>query len=308
MVKKLRSKWRYILYIILIPCIVVLICYESIPAPRIHSSSLGNNLSSYFYYRASDLQDILVSRVKHSFKITEPKELRKFYSKLDWQRINFAVPYHSAHYSAWSVYDRVGREKLNYLEFWQQLRPVIAATYQDNLPQLQVRNPVVHFRCSDAPFVKLEYYHLVKRDTVEWIAAKIKAKGFDHVTVLSCDQHKRRHKNLACQQYMQYYVGILYEQGISVDYQCESVLHDFASMFYSPLLVSLNPSSFSFMAGVAKDPNEYISCNMGVEHAGKYYLQTQADWLIDSREPLLHVQVDDYNDVDAVIPQLDMMN
>lgn len=305
MAKKLESRWRIAIYLILTPCIVTLVCYIFVPPGRLHHSSLGNNLCSYFYYKATNLQDIFVSRIKSAWKIDADKELRKFYKTLEWQRIDSATPFYSAHYAAWMPYDAVGREKPNYLEFWQQLRPTIATTYKKKLPKKQVLHPVMHFRCSDVPFIKMGFYHLTKRSTVEWMASKILDKGYNHIIILNCDKHKRHHADYACQQYLQYYVGILVNQGISVDYQCDSVLQDFASMFYSPLLVSLNPSSFSFMAGIAKDPNNYIACNMGVEYEGEYFFQTKTDWVTDTNEPLLHAHVEDYNDVEKVIPLLD---
>lgn len=305
MAKKQEFRWRIVVYLALIPCILALICYIFVPPPRLHHSSLGNNLSSLFYYKATNLQDIFVGRIKSAFKIDADKEMRKFYKTLDWERMEAEVPFYSAHYAAWMPFDAVGREKQNYLEFWQNLRPKIAATYKEKLPKKDVAYPVMHFRCSDVPFLKLGFYHLVKRSTVEWMANKIIDRGYDHVTVLNCDKHKKKDASYACQQYLQYYVGILVDKGISVDYQCDSILQDFASMFYSPLLVSINPSSFSFMAGIAKDPNDYVACNMGVEYDGNYFFQTKTDWAIDANAPVLHAHVNDYNDVAEVFPLLD---
>ena len=135
------------------------------------------------------------------------------------------------------------------------------------------------------------------------MAEQIKSRGYDKLIILSCNNHRTLDQS-SCAKYIEFYSELFSKFDIKVETQCNSILKDFALMVYSPLLVSLNASSYSFMAGIAKNPQDYISCNMGLENQGKYVLQENVDWVLDNRAPLLHKDVKDYNNTDEVIALL----
>jgi hypothetical protein len=268
------------------------------------TNSLGNRLSEYFYFtntKFASEQKLIKEQARNARN--KKSELRAFYKTLDWVRQKTLIDYQSEPRSAWNQIDENGHKKNNYLLYWQTIRPLIHTVYEKNIIDLKPQYPVVHFRCSDAPFIKHGYYHLTKSKSVQWMAQKIKERGFSKVTVLSCNAHLRQDKN-SCAKYVNFYADIFKSSGIEVEFQCNSIVQDFSMMIYSPLLVSLNASSFSFMAGISKKPQDYISCNMGIESNNGYLRQTDADWILDHEEPLLHENVDDYNNVDDVLRKL----
>ena len=122
--------------------------------------------------------------------------------------------------------------------------------------------------------------------------------------MISCNTHQKW-DGKSCKAYIDYYTKIFNRHGIKIANRCGDIFDDLALMVYSPLLVSLNSSSYAFIAGVVKDPNSYISCNMGTEVNNKYVLQSTADWIIDTREPLLHRDVQDYTNTNNVITKLE---
>ncbi len=264
----------------------------------------GNILATYFYCK----QGLCKRHIKNSWikfisEVKDP-ELQKFYAALDWEDHNLPAKYKFDEPTAvWTPFDKKGAEVPYFLEYWQTMRPIIKAFYKQNLPIQQVNVPVVHFRCADAPFIRHPCYHLTKASTVDWMAEKIIERGYDEVILLSCNKHQSKLIN-NCGAFADFYTQVFSEHGIKVTRKCGKVLQDFATMYYAPILISLNSSSYSFMAGIAKDPHNYITSNMGVESGGIYKKQVQADWLFASEQPLMHCEVNDYSNTTEVTTKL----
>jgi hypothetical protein len=267
------------------------------------TNALGNRLAGYFYFtNTAECSDKKLAKECRCNAKAKNLELKNFYNKLNCKRQNKIIDYKSEPESSWHSLNDDGSQKLNYLKFWQTIRPEIQEIYQKNIKKSAMLYPVVHFRCSDTPFMKHLHYHLTKTSTVVWMIEKIKERGFSKIILLNCSGHRNSANN--CTTYVDFYIDLFKSHDLEVELQCNSIFEDFTLMFYSPLLVSLNTSSFSFMAGIAKDPQDYISCNMGLEIDGQYFLQTQADWILDSSVPLLHKDVKDYNNSSDVIEKL----
>lgn len=268
-----------------------------------HISPLGNILSAYFYMtNTTDKDDIL----RHDFlaSMSTDYALQKLYRHLDWSKQYNTVDYKAKFDAAWHQIDDDGNPKPNYLLFWQTVRPVMQKLYAKAIRAEKIDHPIVHFRCSDSPFNKHLQYHMPKVDTVKWMAQQIKSRGYDKITMLCCNKHWSLDTN-SCNKYANFYGSIFKDEGIDYSIQCNSIAKDFALMVSTPMLVSLNESSYSFMAGIAKDPKNYVSCNMGRETIdGKYHYQTEGDWILDYRQPLLHTYVKDYHDTNDVINRL----
>lgn len=290
---------------LLILIFLVLFLFTSIS--QVKTPALGNYLQGYFYYRLSahaTQQDPNVYMRMHKGR-AKTNELNRFYAKLSWRREPNQVNFLSDWDTTWQAYD--GREiRDNYLNYWQRVRQVAKQEYDASLPKVEINIPVIHFRCSDAPFIKHSMYHLTKKTSVEWMAAQVKGRGYTKAILLNCSKNHYSLDKDSCSKYVDFYKEIFTAAGVEIIVQCGSQLQDFSAMYNSPLLVSLNQSTFSFMAGIAKDPSDYISCNIGYEGSDGYMLMSreQADWVLDQQVPLLHAQVADYNDPNSVIQQL----
>lgn len=272
-----------------------------------YTPPMGNIMASFFYATNTSLVDVAqINFYIDQINKMPDSELKNFYQKLPWQSkfsMDLINDYISKDEDAWSSLDSNGANKKHYLEFWQKVRPIMQDFYAQHLPSVTSVNPVVHFRCSDSPMNRNIQYHLTKAATIAWMVGEIKKRGFSTVTFLNCNTHNKIDDN-SCARYADYYIKLFSQHGVRANVECGSVMHDFSLMYNSPLLISLNASSFSFMAGMAKNPHDYVSCNMGKEIKGKYYTQNTADWLLDNNEPLLHQTVFDYSKIEDVINQL----
>jgi len=277
--------------------------HKLVNPPKTDTSALGNRLSQYFYVINTKPDDnIAQEHQEHVESIINP-ELKSFYNSLVWSPNRELSSYKSKHDSTWNQINNDGSKKDNYLKYWQTIRSSMHRVYQQKISKIAVEYPVLHFRCSDSPFNKHINYHMPKASRVKWMAQQIRARGYSKAILISCNQHRSMDQN-SCAVYIDFYTKILADAGIELEKQCNSIYQDFAMMVHSPLLVSMSASSFSFMAGVAKNPQDYISCNMGLEKDGKYIRQTAADWILDTQEPLLHKDVADYNNTADVITKL----
>ncbi len=296
--------------ILIYTAVVIIVCsifwYFPIAEKKKDFVPLGNVLARYFHFiNTSDASnDEVLERFVIDTRNVTDRKLQAFYKNFDWSVQPTPIRYKSSGDSSWNQLNPDGSHKTNYLNYWQNIRPMVKKLYETNVAAKPVEYPVVHFRCSDTPFNKHNQYHMTTSSSVEWMADQIKSRGYDEIILLSCNSHLSLDYD-SCASYIRYYSDIFATSGIRVNQQCSSIYDDFFTMVYSPLLISLNSSSFSFMAGVAKDPDDYISCNMGIEVDGVYYVQTGADWILDPNQPLLHSDVRDYHDTLDVISRLD---
>jgi hypothetical protein len=297
---------RILIYTAVIVIVFSTFWYFPLPEKKKEFVPLGNVLARYFYYitTATKVDNEVFERFALDTGNVSDQKLRAFYKNFDWSIQSNPIAYRSSGDSSWNQLNSDGSHKDQFLSYWQKVRPLARRLFFENSVMNSVKYPVVHFRCSDSPFNKHNQYHMTKSSSVQWMAGQIKNKGFDEIILLSCNLHRSLDFD-SCAKYIEYYSNIFARSGIKVNQQCESIYEDFFTMVYSPLLVSLNSSSFSFMAGVAKDPEDYISCNMGIEINGVYYLQSDGDWILDPNPPLLHKDVRDYHDTISVINGLE---
>ena len=93
---------------------------------------------------------------------------------------------------------------------------------------------------------------------------------------------------------------------LKVQKQCHTIVKDLALMIQTPLLVALNSSSYSFIAGIAKDPQDFVSCNFRTEHDGKFLTHTPKQIGSKIRGRLCcTAEVDDYYNVTEILKKLD---
>ena len=187
--------------------------------------------------------------------------------------------------SAWSVDSEEGKQ------FWDAMKPYIHRIIDDSLTKSELRitqrNPIIHYRCSDVPFNRHPWYHLAKYNFY-----KDALKGYNSVDIFSCHTHASKDNNKeTCHKYVELLTKELETNGIKVNVMCGHFIEDFAKMFYAPLVISPG-SSMSFMAGYFGHGKLITT---GHEKEG-----TDAKCTICTGEYLLHSQVPDYFDVDAV--------
>ena len=205
--------------------------------------------------------------------------------------------------SLWSIEEKK-RE-----EIWDIIHPIVHNTlnemFQKNGIVKEVKYPVIHFRCSDVPFIKHFHYHLQKysyfKDSLEEIQ-KEKNMKYDTVILVSCSFHNAGKDNQEkCNIYIDSLKSYLESIGYKVIVQCDTNIDDFATIFYAPAVISTG-GSFSFMSGYFGN-GIFISEGHYQEEKEDTKCKTCKSWL-KSGYSIDHKDVKDYYDTTSVIEKL----
>lgn len=190
-----------------------------------------------------------------------------------------------------------------FVSFWGGMKGFVFTTLADALSKAglekRVDCPVLHFRCSDVPFVRHPGYHMPGKSYYEWCLERIGPTS--ELIILASYEHNIRDLDAlagASLAYTEFVAEVCSRHGINVTVRTESVLDDFSTLFHAPAVISTG-SSFSFMSGFSsgayftcqciEEPNRVIKANLPWHYPGL---------------PLLHSQVADYFDFHTVIEQL----
>lgn len=178
------------------------------------------------------------------------------------------------------------------------MKPTMHSILNDLFTKLNlIKNvpyPVIHFRCADTPFVRLELYYFQRYEYFLKAMSYIENElGIvTDITILACFDHLSNEDNKkSCNRY----VNLLKEKlNYNVHIECNSNVDDFATLFYAPAVIS-TLSSFSFMAGyfgngIYIQPRQMVSENEKCNDCENTF----------SNYNIPHNKVTDYHDVDAV--------
>jgi hypothetical protein len=303
-------------------------------------NSLGNYLVSYFYFLALEILEMMEMMemkdkknnisfpfydssknfVRH-FPFSSSTLIAVFGKEVEWVQSQF-------------VLHNITKEKLmaegcdNCLwnvsssfrqQFWNAMFPLVhnimdQALQQSNLAHLYSQQPrdhvVIHFRCSDTPFVKHKQYHFQRYEFFKHCLQTFFPSSVTDfslpITFLSCHTHLASEKNgQSCQHYVSSLVKYLNSLGYyHVKLQCETNVEDFATIFYAPCVISTG-SSFSFMAGYFGH-GKFISS----QHFDDKYIPTlppkhckKCEWMLTGFD-IPHAFVDNYHDISKVVALL----
>ena len=145
--------------------------------------------------------------------------------------------------------------------FWSCIKPIanslinqILPSYYENITK-NINNlgkfPIIHFRCSDVPFIRHGFYHFQRYAFFIDSLNELAGKGVDvsKVYLMYSFLHEGSEKNNATSLiYIQSLKQFLEENNYVVEIISQDVASDFAAMFYAPAVIS-TCSSFSFTAG-----------------------------------------------------------
>jgi hypothetical protein len=143
---------------------------------------------------------------------------------------------------AWEVmYDET-------IEFWKIMKPyankIINEALEKSGYKIEQKLPVIHFRCSDMPFGRGLIHHLQKYEFY-----RNALKGYEECDLVTCSEFLADEKQRnACKYYTEYIKEELSPIKVNINSCNNSVIEDFAKMFYAPLTISAG-SSMTFMAG-----------------------------------------------------------
>ena len=142
------------------------------------------------------------------------------------------------------------------LQFWSYVKPIANRLMNQILPSYGIVNklenyPIIHFRCSDVPFIRHSFYHFQRYAFFTDSLKELSLLGVDLSKVylmfsLSHDSDSKN--NYAANIYIQSLKQFLENHHYVVEIVSQDVASDFLSLFYAPAVIS-TCSSFSFTAG-----------------------------------------------------------
>ena len=288
---------------------------------------IGNYLSTYFYYLGLSI----LEQKNFQFKVDNVdfiKHLPSFINYKDNMYYNHTTLYTKFKQNGitldffkkitlpetmWFMYTNL------YYKFWLCMKEIVYtildnAFIKSNLKKT-VDTPVIHFRCSDTPFIRHPQYHFQKYEFYKEVLDKISSELGIHKKYMNNKQNnKQKIKVLACSFHRSddaikkscaIYTKSLCDYLKSINYEpiveCNKNSEDFATLFYAPAVISIG-SSFSFMSGFF-GKGLFYSGGHREEKEKKPGCTLCDKWLITKYE-LKHSMVDDYHDTDKVIQLL----
>ena len=289
---------------------------------------IGNYLSTYFYYLGLSI----LEQKDFQFKIDDVDFIKHLPSFINYKN--------NIYYNHTTLYNKLKQNGITldffkkitlpetmwfmytnlYYKFWLCMKEIVYtildnAFIKSNLKKT-VDTPVIHFRCSDTPFIRHPQYHFQKYEFYKEVLDKISSKLGIHKKYMNNKQNnKKKIKVLACSFHRSddaikkscaIYTNSLCDYLKSINYEpiieCNKNSEDFATLFYAPAVISIG-SSFSFMSGFF---------GKGLFYSGGHREEKDktpgctlcSKWLITNYE-LKHSMVDDYHDTEKVISMLE---
>jgi len=270
-------------------------------------SQLGNYLSTYFHQLGKSIllkQDFSCKSPDITFVKYLPNYIKYEYDDIynDFIKNGITETMFNTTYNcpecAWFVDDKKKET------FWLSMKPLVHKLIDDALTKANLKivvdMPTIHFRCADTPFIKHSQYHFQRFSFFKQAINDLQNKmgtSIAKILLLSCNFHNSTTKEQdSCNKYANLLKTYLEDIGYSIEIQCDSAERDFATLFYSPAVIS-SGSSFSFMSGFFGD-GIFISGGH-IEENSADTCHNCGDWLYKGFD-IKHSAVLDYYNTDLV--------
>lgn len=269
--------------------------------------SVGNMLISYFYrlglciYNNENFIDNLKILRKSIFReIPDVIEYVNYINLLDNINIEKVICGNPSPESSWLT---TNNDKY---KFWKQMKPIVNQILNDVLVKnnlvKNIKYPVIHFRCSDVPYIKHPCYHFQRYSFFIDSLNELKYKGInvEKVNLMYSFEHNGINKEES-KKYLYSLINCLEENGFKIIIiDTQSNLDDFAILFNAPAVIS-TCSSFSFVSGFFGN---------GIFITEEHFRERILNSTCDAKEfkkgyTLKHSDVIDYKDTEKVISQLE---
>ncbi len=260
--------------------------------PNFH---IGNKLSSYFYF-------LTIAYITNENLVIDNLD------KPENDIIKLQIPQESSIPDDCPIFLTTKLETIKSIapeSFWSHhqyfkyIYPVIKKNSLYN-PNIQyIKECVIHFRCSDVPFVKHGRYHLLKFNWyLNCLRLVLREMNLSKITILNCNAHLSKDTN-KCQEWTNL-LGRFLKDNLNIEYEvlCHSLKEDLLYMLNARALIS-SGGSLSFSAGLLSNnlfiypssslENETINCHKHQIRQNSYCL---------NKVFIRHSEVDDYHHLD----------
>jgi hypothetical protein len=291
---------KNIIFKILLIVLLLLILGWTYPYSSEHKGDIGNYLAVYCVYMASAFlqkRHFRFTYINKPFLKNLPLYI-KFNKDIYYKLIKEDLTYIKLNVMRKASYWIINSNKRE--KFWLIMKPLMKEIIDKTLKKSGLYEkglyPVIHFRCSDVPFIKSMWYKLQKYTFYKNSLEDIKRKSginYDTVILLTSSVHRSNNKNReACEIYTQSLKEYIESIGYKVIIQSKSADQDFATLFYAPAVIS-SGSSFSFMSG-------FFSDGLFISEGHKSTCGNCSEWLLHGYS-IDHKNVKSYHDTDKVI-------
>lgn len=162
-----------------------------------------------------------------------------------------------------------------------------------------IKDCIIHFRCSDVPFVKHPQYHLLK---FNWFKKAmnicLKKTNIKKITILNCNKHFSKDQNNKCLEWTQL-LGEYLKNEFNIGYEisCGSLEDDMHYMLNSKCLIS-SSGSLSFCLGILTNNIFVYPSNSNDDEIDKCeVVSIRKNSFCLEKEFIKHYEVDDYNNM-----------
>lgn len=277
---------------------------------------LGNFVVEFFASRLTKRPSRCPTRWTDRLGATLEPELVEFYRRMPYAfTLEPAAQGYRLECEARSAWEpaRCGPD---YAAFWESVAPSASKVLDEALSGIDcVRRqdrPVIHFRCSDVPFIMSEVYHLQRFEYYAWALERLASLGIDCARVLLVTDSAHRSTpadQAAASEYQAALERFLSARGVEVETQRGTTLEDFSTMFYAPALIGA-ASSLSFAAGLSKlAAGTYLCPKLGVEDGQSFRSPSETPAWMHPKAPLLHGELRraglSYHEVEEVVKLLE---
>ena len=206
------------------------------------------------------------------------------------------------HCCAWEMHNDA------HIHFWKTMRPLVRNILQESVCKLglcrQISYPIIHFRCSDVPFIRHSSYHFQRYAYFINEIQELRSQGIDCSSVYLMTNHTHctsQHMSELGNKYTQHLFDFLQKKlqnvGTSIiKVSSNSYMSDWSAMFCAPAVISTG-SSFSFFAGYFGGPDNFSPSTFRMEH--NLISAVSALWL-KNEYSVDHSNVVDYDNIDDV--------
>ena len=198
----------------------------------------------------------------------------------------------------------------NHMKFWICMKPLVHSILDEAFKKTGVNKlidtPIIHFRCSDIPFIKHSMYHLYKYEFYKRALQDIIDKtgvNYNKVKILYSNSHQSNEEyGNACDKYTSSLKKYLEDLNYDVEVYTNSDIEDFADMFYAPAVIA-GCGSYTFMSGFFGDGIFITGKHVEEDDVNQSPCKLCDNWMYDGYQ-LKHKYVDDYIDTDKVTNML----
>lgn len=215
------------------------------------TTSLGNSIAIYFINMAKAFQERkdFETEVNDSNEMTKLLPTKVALNKEAHEKLSKLKPIES-NIGLWICHNNdVGN-------MWNIMKPIAQPIIDNIIKEINKSqpptHPIIHFRCSDVPFIRSIHYRLSKHSFYSDCIKELKTAGVncDTVQIMYSNKHLSNEKNgKSCDIFIENIKQHLLKNGVNqVNVSSKTEIEDFIDMYNAPAVISIG-SSFSFIAG-----------------------------------------------------------